>query len=125
LAACGFFALNGGKWPGNPGLAHYFTPDTRIWEPMGLCYSEFVEWAISDRLDQFYEGLRWSGWEAEIGGIGPTRPFPSIRQSGFRARTARRSRSPTGIGDRSKLVRSGLSVTTLPSNSAVWPPASR
>ena len=61
MAACGFFALNGGKWPGNPGLAHYFTPDTRIWEPMGLCYSEFVEWAISDQAISVYPPIGFQG----------------------------------------------------------------
>ena len=79
----GFFALNGGKWPGDPGLAHYFTPDTRKWEPMGLGYSELVEWAMSERLDQFYEGLRWSGWEDEIGGVGPDQAISVHPPIGF------------------------------------------
>ena len=79
----GLFALNGGKWPGDPGLAHYFTPDTRKWEPMGLGYSEFVEWAMSERLDMFYEGLRWSGWEDEIGRVGPDQAISVYPPIGF------------------------------------------
>lgn len=84
-AVGGFVALNGGRWPGDPGLAHYFAPDTRKWEPMGLGYSEFVEWAMSERLDKFYEDSRWTGWEDEMAGVGPDQAISIYPPLGFQA----------------------------------------
>ena len=44
---------------------YYWAPDTLRWEPLGIGYSDFLAWALSDRLAVFYEGFRWPKWEAE------------------------------------------------------------
>jgi len=62
----GLFAINGGRWDGEPGSVYYYAPDTFEWEPLGLPHGSFVEWALSGRLSVFYEGRRWRGWEAEV-----------------------------------------------------------
>lgn len=61
----GFFSINGGRLGEDHGSIYYWAPDTLKWEPMGLGYSDFFCWALSERLAVFYEGLRWSGWQAE------------------------------------------------------------
>ena len=66
----GFFSINGGSLGEDRGALYYWAPDTLKWEPMGLGYSDFFCWALSDKLTAFYEGLRWSGWEAEVKRIG-------------------------------------------------------
>lgn len=62
----GFFSLNGGAFGEDLGTMYYWAPDTLEWEPLGLGYSEFLAWALSDKLSVFYEGMRWAGWEAEV-----------------------------------------------------------
>jgi len=61
----GRFAVNGGDLPGQPGEVHYWGPDTLQWQPLGLGHSGLVEWALSGVIAEFYESLRWPGWEAE------------------------------------------------------------
>lgn len=67
----GFFALNGGRWPERLGDVHYLAPDTHAWTPLDVGYPELVDWAMSERLVDFYKGLRWLGWETEVAAIGP------------------------------------------------------
>ena len=62
----GFFSINGGSLGDDRGAMYYLAADTLKWEPMGLGYSDFLCWSLSDRLAIFYEGFRWSGWEADI-----------------------------------------------------------
>lgn len=62
----GFFALNGGAFPGKPGTAFYFAPDTLTWETMNKSYSELLAWALSGDLEMFYGHLRWAGWENDL-----------------------------------------------------------
>lgn len=70
----GVFALNGhdpataGR-PGVPGQMTYFAPDSLEWEAMDMGYGTWLTWALSDRLAQFYEGLRWPGWQEETVGL--------------------------------------------------------
>lgn len=65
----GFFALNGGALTGEPGEVHYLAPDTLEWEPLGIGYTAFLGWAATGNLEEFYQGLRWPGWEAEIASL--------------------------------------------------------
>ena len=65
----GKFAINGGALPGSPGEVSYFAPDDLAWLPLEMKFSEFVLWALTDRLAMFYEHLRWPGWEAEIASL--------------------------------------------------------
>jgi hypothetical protein len=66
----GVFALNGhdpaaaGR-PGAPGQMTYFAPDTLSWEAMDMGHSMWLSWLLSDRLETFYDGLRWPGWREE------------------------------------------------------------
>lgn len=71
----GFFAINGGGLGQDPGAMYYFAPDTLQWEAMEIGYSDFLRWALSDRLDVFYEGLRWPGWEADAQQAGGNQCF--------------------------------------------------
>lgn len=65
-AVGGFFAVNGGALGGDLGSVYYWAPDTLEWEPLGLGYTDFLCWVLSERLDTFYQGLRWTGWEADL-----------------------------------------------------------
>jgi hypothetical protein len=65
-AVGGFFALNGGALGEDVKNVYYFAPDTLRWEPLGTGYSGFLEWACTGRLDQFYQWIRWPGWEADV-----------------------------------------------------------
>jgi Protein of unknown function DUF2625 len=62
----GFFAVNGGRLGDDPGSVYYWAPDTLKWESLGLGYTDFFCWVLSDRLTVFYEGLRWNNWEADL-----------------------------------------------------------
>jgi hypothetical protein len=65
----GFFVLNGGAWPGQPGQVHYLAPDTYERQSLDLSYSAFLEFAMRGDLDGFYADLRWSGWEEEVAAL--------------------------------------------------------
>lgn len=73
----GVFVLNGydpasvGR-PGEPGRIVYFAPDSLEWENLGMGYGTWVAWVLAGRLDQFYAGLRWPGWQGEVVGLTPT-----------------------------------------------------
>lgn len=71
----GFFAINGGGLGDDAGAMYYWAPDSLAWEPLEIGYSNFIEWASTDRLQAFYADLRWSGWEAEIKSIGADQCF--------------------------------------------------
>lgn len=62
----GFFALNGGAFPGKPGEAFYFAPDTLRWEGTGKSYSQLLDWAFSGDLGLFYQQMRWPTWQEDI-----------------------------------------------------------
>ncbi|MCL6458296.1 MAG: DUF2625 domain-containing protein [Gorillibacterium sp.] len=62
----GFFALNGGAFPGNTGEVYYLAPDTLEWESLEMKYSEFINWAFFGDIEQFYESFRWSSWKNDI-----------------------------------------------------------
>ena len=66
----GFFAINGGGLGADRGSMYYWAPDTLNWETLGLSYTDFFCWALSERLSVFYEGFRWPGWEADMQHIG-------------------------------------------------------
>ncbi|RPF20342.1 DUF2625 family protein [Myceligenerans xiligouense] len=70
----GTFVLNGHDpgavaRPGNPGEMIYLAPDTLQWEPLEAGYAAWLTWALDGGLDDFTEGLRWNGWEAETRGL--------------------------------------------------------
>lgn len=68
-AVGGFFALNGGAFPGKAGIVFYFAPDTFQWESTNLSYSQFLSWAIGGDIALFYKSVRWPGWEQELSAL--------------------------------------------------------
>lgn len=65
-AVGGFFAINGGAFGDDVKSMYYFAPDSLDWEPMEMGYSDFLGWAFSGKLDQFYEWIRWPGWDRDV-----------------------------------------------------------
>jgi hypothetical protein len=62
----GLFAINGGALSDDLGKVFYLAPDTLQWENLSLGYSEFLAWALSPRLSEFYRDQRWPGWQGEV-----------------------------------------------------------
>jgi hypothetical protein len=62
----GFFAINGGAFPGERGHIFYMAPDTLQWEALDLSYSQLLHWGATSDLAAFYQSMRWPGWEAEV-----------------------------------------------------------
>lgn len=66
----GVFALNGhdpaasGR-PGDPGQVVYFAPDTLDWDALPLSHSQWLASMLSGDITQFYDSLRWTGWQHE------------------------------------------------------------
>lgn len=103
----GVFALNShdpaaaGR-PGVPGQMTYFAPDSLEWEAMEMGHSAWVEWLLSGRLDQFYEGLRWPGWRAEAAALMPAQGitvFPPLWSAEGRGNLAGTSRRAVPMGE--------------------------
>jgi len=65
----GFFAVNGGAFGEDVRNMYYWAPDSLEWEPMKIGFTDFFVWALSARLAQFYETLRWASWREDIGGM--------------------------------------------------------
>jgi hypothetical protein len=65
-AAGGFFSINGGGLGDDLGAMYYWAPDTLRWEQLDIGYTDFLGWALSDRLATFYDGLRWDGWRSDL-----------------------------------------------------------
>jgi len=59
----GFFAINGGAFGDELGSLYYLPYDALGWEPLGLSYSQFIAWSVSDNLYNFYGADRFSDWE--------------------------------------------------------------
>ncbi len=62
----GFFAINGGSLGEDIGNVYFYAPDSLRWEPCGFAYSQFLAWAMSEKLDEFYDSLRWDDWVSEV-----------------------------------------------------------
>jgi hypothetical protein len=63
----GFYAINGGAFgPESLGKVFYFAPESLHWQPLDKTYSEFLVFAFSGNLKDFYHDVRWKGWEQEI-----------------------------------------------------------
>lgn len=63
----GYFAINGGSLPCEPGEVAYWGPDTLAWTPIGMGHGEFLTAMIGGGVTDFYEALRWPGWQDEVG----------------------------------------------------------
>ena len=58
----GVFAMNTIEIDNSIGDIYYFAPDTLDWESMGVKYSQFLAWALSKNIDEFYQSMQWNGW---------------------------------------------------------------
>jgi Protein of unknown function DUF2625 len=67
----GRFAIYGGGLDASPGEVCYWGPDTLDWTPVGGGYTDFIPWALSDALADFYSALRWPEWEQEVEVLAP------------------------------------------------------
>jgi hypothetical protein len=71
----GFFAINGGALGDDMGKMYYLAPDTLAWEPMNYSYSDFLNFCFNGKLDKFYEGYRWRGWEKDLDSLSGERAY--------------------------------------------------
>jgi hypothetical protein len=56
----GFFAIENNR------KVSYFSPDTLKWENTQLGHGDWLTWALSEDLADFYEDLRWPNWKREV-----------------------------------------------------------
>lgn len=71
----GFFFLNGGGLGKDAGKIYYWPPDDLNLEPLGITYSEFLDFCFNNDLDEFYKGSRWPDWKKETGTINGDQVF--------------------------------------------------
>ena len=45
---------------------HYFGPEDLAWQDLELGYGDWLHAMLSGAITQFYEPLRWPGWETEV-----------------------------------------------------------
>jgi hypothetical protein len=62
----GSFAINGGAFGDDVKMIYYYAPDALRWEACHLSYSDFLVWAMSGKLDTYYESEHWPGWQTEV-----------------------------------------------------------
>lgn len=65
-AVGGCFAINGGGLGADLGCIYYYAPDTLRWETCEFGFSQFLVWAMSEHLAEFYASLRWDDWLTEV-----------------------------------------------------------
>jgi hypothetical protein len=71
----GFFAINGGRLGDDRGAMYYFAPDSLHWEAMNIQHSQFVKWAMSDKLQGYYESMRWPAWTETVAALHGDRSY--------------------------------------------------
>lgn len=108
----GFFAINGGSLGPEMGSVFYFAPDTVEWECLDFSYSQFIFWCLQGDLADFYESLRWPGWEQEISTLGGDQaisvfPFLFTKGEPIREPIAERHRGVVPISEMFGLFVSG------------------
>lgn len=62
----GYFAINAGGIGADIGNVYYHHPKSQQWKTLNFGYSEFLGWALSSDLDEFYQDLRWENWQADV-----------------------------------------------------------
>jgi len=65
-AVGGFFAINGGAFPGPMKNIYYLAPDTLVWENLDRTYSDLLNWAFHGNLEKFYQNARWMEWQSDM-----------------------------------------------------------
>jgi hypothetical protein len=74
-AVGGFFAINGGALGADVRNMYYFAPESLDWEPLKMGYSDFLQWTFSGKVAQFYDWIRWRGWEDDVRTLHGDRSF--------------------------------------------------
>jgi hypothetical protein len=74
-AAGGFFALNGGALGEDLHHVYYWPPDSLEWEATHLGYGDFLRWALSAKLREYYTTLRWPTWKEDAAALSGDRCF--------------------------------------------------
>ena len=96
-AVGGFFAINGGAFGEDLKNMYYWPPDSLDWEPMKIGFTGFFVWALSERLAQFYQTLRWPSWREDIAGLSGDSCFsfyPFLWTKGGPLTTRHRAQAP-------------------------------
>ncbi|MDR2956222.1 MAG: DUF2625 domain-containing protein [Prevotella sp.] len=62
----GLYAINGGHFGADRGNIYYFAPDMLKWIPLKMGYSQFLLFCFETDMDEFYNGLRWDGWQEDV-----------------------------------------------------------
>ena len=68
-AVGGFFAVNGGGLPGEPGHVLYLQPDDLTWLSFERGHEDWLRWLLDADLGEFYDGVRWPGWETDAAAL--------------------------------------------------------
>jgi hypothetical protein len=98
--AGGFFAVNGGRFPGPGNTVWYLAPDTLRWEDTRLSYTDFLRFSLGGDLNRFYEAWRFPGWESEVERLGGDQVlsfYPHLSAGGVAM--GERSRRPVPIDE--------------------------
>lgn len=74
-AVGGFYAINGGALGKDAGNMYYNAPDMTDWMPMNMSYIQFLLFTLETDMNDFYESLRWPGYEKEIQNLQPDYAF--------------------------------------------------
>jgi hypothetical protein len=61
----GVFILNDTALPAQKGRICYRGPHRPEWQDMEMTYSAFLRWCFSGPLTDFYEQVRWQGWDRD------------------------------------------------------------
>lgn len=65
-AAGGFYAINQGSLGKDIGNIYFLAPDYNEWDPLEIELEVFIKLVLSEDIEEFYEGLRWSTWKTDI-----------------------------------------------------------
>lgn len=55
--------------PGARPTVHYFGPDDLGWQDLEQGYADWLHAVLAGSLPQFYETLRWQGWQGEVSAL--------------------------------------------------------
>jgi hypothetical protein len=74
-AVGGFFAINGGAFGNDVQNVYYWPPDSLVWEPLGMGFTDFFRWSMTSRLAGFYQELRWPTWREDLADLSADQCF--------------------------------------------------
>jgi hypothetical protein len=68
-AVGGFFAINGRALGNDIGKVYYLAPDDLKWESQDMGYTDFINFCLAGKMDEYYSGLRWKNWKGDMSQI--------------------------------------------------------